>query len=456
MTTEDLARTAIQICRRRGADQADALVIGRREKAVQIFNQESPLTASSEMTRFTLRLFSGHKGAVATGIGNMEQAIESTVGQAMALIGQGSRDKFLGLADARQLGSVSNDLRIYDQALVDLSLPEMREVVASLQSALTARDPRVGNLASASFQVQIQDVAVCSSEGYCESYQTTTGTLGANAVLDEDPIGEPEGTAVENRLAGGANLRGRALSDLNVDRLAQMAVSGLSAKVGAQRAGSGWLPVVFAPTASRSLASVLLQFCSGPVAMYMQGSYFGKIGETICSPMITLVDDPLRVAGLKSQPFDHEGVMPIKKVIVQNGVFSEYLLNAYYARVLERDSTGNAISNEDIRLGVAPSNAYIEPGSSTPDSIISDVRRGFYVTRLTSRSMQVEANYTQAATGSWIEGGRLTHPVRAAIISAPLKEMFKSIVACGNDVDYHAPLAAPTMLIEKMNISPLA
>lgn len=456
MTTEDLARRAIQICRQRGADQADALVIDRREKAVQFFNRENPLTATSDTTRFTLRLFSGRRGAVVVGIGNTEQAIESTVGQAMELIGQGSRDKFLGLADARQLGSVSNDLRIYDQALVDLSLPEMREVAASIQSALTARDARVGNLASSSFQVQMQEVVVCTSEGYCESYQTTMGTLGVNAVLDAGPIGETEGTASENRLAGGANLSRRALSDLNVDRLAEMAVSGLSAKVGAQPAGSGWLPVVFAPTASRGLASVLLQFCSGPVAMYMQGSYFGKLGETICSPMITLVDDPLRIGGLKSHPFDHEGVMPIKKVIVQNGMFREYLLNSYYARVLERESTGNAISNEDIRLGVAPSNAYIEPGSSTPDSIMADVRQGFYVTKLTSRAMHLGANFTQSATGSWIEGGRLTHPVRAAIISAPLKEMFKSIVACGNDVDYQAPLAAPTMLVNKMNISPLA
>lgn len=456
MTSEEQARRAIEICRQRGAEQAGALIIGLREKAVQLFNRENPLTATSDKTRFTLRLFSKRRGAVVTGIGNTEQAIDETVAQAMALIGQGSRDKFLGLADARQLGSISSDLRIYDQALADLSLPEMREVAASVQAALTARDARVGNLASSSFQVQVQEIAVCTSEGYCESYQTTMGTLSANAVLDASPIGEMEGTTSENRLAGGANLNRRALSDLKADRLAEMAISGLSAKAGAQPAVSGWLPVVFAPTASRGLAAVLLQFCSGPVAMYMQGSYFGKLGETICSSKITLVDDPLRIGGLKSQPFDHEGVVPIRKVIVEKGVFREYLLNAYYARVLERESTGNAISNEDIRLGVGPSNAYIAPGSATPDSIISDIRQGFYVTRLTSRAMHVGANFTQAATGSWIEGGKLTHPVRTAIVSAPLKEMFKGIVACGNDVDYEAPLAAPTMLINKMNITPLA
>jgi PmbA protein len=142
--------------------------------------------------------------------------------------------------------------------------------------------------------------------------------------------------------------------------------------------------------------------------------------------------------------------------VIKDGVFSEFLLNSCYARVMGRDPTGNAISTEDIRMGVAPSNAYIEPGSSTPESILADVREGFYVTKLVSRIMQVGANFTQAATGVWIEDGKLTHAVRAAIISAPLLEMYKNIVACGDDLESGAALAAPTLLVSKMNIAPLA
>ncbi|HLG17517.1 MAG TPA: metallopeptidase TldD-related protein [Blastocatellia bacterium] len=455
MTTEDLARMAVETCRQRGAAQADALVIDRREKAVQVFNHESPLVAESDTTRLTLRLFSRRRGAIVTGNGNTEKAIESMVGQAMGLIGRASRDKFLGLADPGQLGAVSDDLGLYDEALAQISLGEMRQIVASIPPAIGARDAKAAALASSSFQVQVQEITVATSEGYSRSYRTSAGTLSANLVLGAATTDEGEEGGPEGKLTGGANLSHRALGGLKVDRLADLAVGRLSEKVGAQPAASGSFPVVFAPTASRSLAGILLQFCSGPVAMYMQGSYFGKLGETICSRTISLVDDPLRVGGLKSQPFDHEGVVPRRKVIIRDGVFSEFLLNAYYARVLDRESTGNAISNEDIRLGVAPSNAYIDAGSAPPESIIADLRQGFYVTRLISRVMRVGANFTQAATGRWIEGGKLSHAVRAAIISAPLKEMFKNVVACGNDLNHEAALAAPTMLVSKMSISPL-
>ena len=172
--------------------------------------------------------------------------------------------------------------------------------------------------------------------------------------------------------------------------------------------------------------------------------------------MITVIDDPVKPGGIKTLPFDHEGVVPRRKVIIHNGVFNEYLLNAYYGRALSRNSTGNAISTDDVRLGVAPSNAHIEPGASTPESIIADVRQGLYVTRLISRTMHVGSNFTQAATGMWIEDGKLTHAVRAAIISAPLRDVFKNIAGCGNDVESDAALAAPTLLVSKMNISPLA
>jgi PmbA protein len=259
----------------------------------------------------------------------------------------------------------------------------------------------------------------------------------------------------EDKLTAGANLARRSLNELSIEHVVDLAIRRFSSKLAPKPAQQGWFPVVFAPTASRSLAGILLHFCSGPVAIYLEGSYLGKLGETICSRLISVVDDPLRPRGLKSQPFDHDGVAPRRKIIVKNGVFTEYLLNAYYARVLNRDSTGNAVSNDDIRQGVGPSNAYIEPGTSTPESIISDVRQGLYVTRLTSRVLRFGTSFTQAVTGRWIEGGKLTHAIRPAVISAPIKDVFRNIVACGNDLDYDAPLAAPTLLVSRVNVAPL-
>lgn len=457
MENEALAKRAVELCKQRGADEADALVIRKRENALQVFYRDSSLAASSDTTRITIRLFSNHQGAIISGRGTSEQTLESMVAQALAFADQSSRDKFLGLAEADQQGRLAGDLGIYDQALAELSLPDMEQTASGLQAAVAARDNRIGALVSATFQTQAQEVTLCTSQGYCQTYKTTVGTLGTNAVLDNSftDVGA-EATGDSGKLVGGANLSSRTLSGLNIDRLVDLTAQKLAARVGAKPASSGWFPVVFAPTASRSLAAILLQFCSGPVAMYMEGSYFGKVGEQVCSPLITLVDDPLKPGGLKTSPFDHEGIAPRRKVIIQKGVFNEYLLNAYYGRVMDRNSTGNAISTDDVRLGVAPSNAYIESGAATPDSLLADVRQGFYVTKLTSRTMHVGANFTQAATGMWIENGKLTHAVRAAIISAPLKDLFKNIAGCGNDLEHDTALAAPTLLVGRMNLAPLA
>jgi PmbA protein len=458
MENEALARRAVDLCRRRGADEADALVMRKRENAFQVFYRDSSLAATSDTTRITLRVFSNHKGAIITGRGASEPTLEAMVAQAVTLAEQSSRDKFLGLAEAAQQGRLPDDLGIYDQALADLSLADMEETASRLQSMVAARDSRVASLTSATFQAQTHEVTLCTSQGYCQTYKTTLGTLGTNAVLDNNftEAGAETAGADGSKLVGGANVSSRTLGGLSLDRLAEQTVEKLAARAGAKPAGAGWFPVVFAPTASRSLAAILLQFCSGPVAMYMEGSYFGKLGEQVCSPLITLVDDPLKPGGLKTSPFDHEGVAPRRKVIIERGVFSQYLLNAYYGRVLERDSTGNAVSTDDVRLGVAPSNAYIAAGEATPESLLADVRQGFYVTKLTSRTMHVGANFTQAATGMWVENGKLTHAVRAAIISMPLKDLFKNIAGCGNDLEHDAALAAPTLLVGKMNLAPLA
>jgi PmbA protein len=458
MENEALARRAVELCKQKGADEADALVVRKRENALQVFYRDSSLAASTDNTRITMRVFSNHKGAMISGRGASEQTLAAMAAQALAFAEQSSRDKFLGLADAGQQGRLPDDLGIYDQAVADLSMPDMEETANRLQEAVVARDSRAGLLISSTFQAQTQEVTLCTSQGYCQSYKATLATLGSNAVLD-NPLTEAGAEGLNgdsSRQAGGANFSSRALGGLNVDRLAEQTVQKLAARAVTKPAKAGWFPVVFAPTASRSLAAILLQFCSGPVAMYMEGSYFGKVGELVCSPLITLVDDPVKVGGLKTSPFDHEGVAPRRKVIIEKGVFSEYLLNAYYGRILSRNSTGNAVATDDVRLGVAPSNAHIEAGPTTPDSLLADVRQGFYVTKLTSRSMRIGANFTQAATGMWIENGKLSYAVRAAIISASLKEMFKNIVGCADDLEHDAALAAPTLMIGKMNLAPLA
>jgi PmbA protein len=254
---------------------------------------------------------------------------------------------------------------------------------------------------------------------------------------------------------GSATTVARSLDGLDVAKAAERTALGLTATEGARPAPSGEVPVLFSPTAARSIATMLLQLCSGPATLFAEAATLGKMGEGICSPLVTLVDDAARTKGLGSAPFDHEGVRPSRKAVIEKGLLKDFLLNSYYARALQRRSTGNAFASGDPRFGVRPSNAYLEAGDARPEDLIASVKRGLFVTKFLSYSMAISSNFTQAAEGFWIEDGRLSHPVRAAAVVAPLHEMLKNIVAVGSDLDHSPAVASPSLLVSKMNVSAL-
>jgi PmbA protein len=460
ISSKELARSAVRLARRRGADQAEALVVRQHEKAVNVFDRQPQLSGETEVTRVTVRLFRDNRGGVAIGHGCSERVLEEMVGRALASLPQTAPDKFLGVVDAKNLGRVSSDLQIFDQPLADLPPGRMTEIALTAESAIAQKEPRLASLITSSFQVQNQDVALCTSEGFDENYETSTATLLTSAVTG-DYSNEGGGRSPQPddaKLSGGAAIVTHSLGGLDFEKAAQRTIRQLSGMSGSRPSPSGYFPVVLAPTAARRITQMFLQMCSGPIVTLMKGSMMGRPGERICSPLITLIDDATLVGGIRTAPFDHEGVLPRRQRIIEKGVFREYLLNSYYARALDRDPTGNAVANNEVRFSVRPSNAYIEPGDASPESILADVRQGFYVTMFLSPNSQLQplsANFTQAVAGFWVENGKLTHPVRAATVSAPFRDLLNKIEAVGSDLDRDAAVVSPTLLLGKMNVNPL-
>lgn len=456
MEGRELAQKIVRLCQKKGADQAEALVINQQEKAVTAFNEQVQISGSTDVTRLTVRLIRDHKGAIISGRGSSEGALEEMVERALAASQSGSPDKFLGPADSENVGRASGDLNIFDERLDGISLSNMEEIALAAESAVVKKDPRTTHLVTSIFQVQTQTVSLCTSQGFADSYKGTTSTLQMSAVMDNyfNEVGGRGSQSEEQRLTGGASSVARRLDGIDIEKAARRTIEQISSTAGAKRSLAGWFPVVFAPGPARRIATTLLQFSSGLVASLLVGSGLRKIGEPICSAEITLIDDATREGGMRTAPFDHEGISPRRKVLIEKGILREYLLNSYYGRLLERNSTGNAVANDDVRFGVGPSNAYIEPGPTSPDTIIGDIRQGLYVNMFLSPTVQL-TNFTQPVAGVWIENGALTYPVRAATISASLEGMLKNIVAVGNEAEGTMAITSPTLMIGKMNVNPL-
>lgn len=445
MADSDLTDIALRLCQKRGAEQAEALLIHHQEKAASVFNQKVQLSGVNETQRLIVRVFRDHRGAVIHGNVATEEMLENLVNQVIGILPYTSQDKYLGGAESSEVNNAA--LEVFDERLAQLSMNRVEEIALAAEQKIKEQDNRTENLITTNLQVQTQTLTLRTSAGFSGSYKHTLATLIANAAMDQ--------AGDQRNLLGTAATVTRSLDGLDLAKTAERAVQQLTRMVGTRPAPAGEFPIIFAPTSARSLAAMLFQMCSGPATVFVETLSLGKVGDPVCSTHLTLVDDGTKKNGIGSAPFDHEGVKPARKIVIEKGVLKDYLLNTYYGRSLKRNSTGNAVANGDARFGVRFSNAYIEAGDSNPNDILADVRRGLLVTRFLSPSMPLSVNFTQAVEGFWVEDGKVAYPVRAAAIAAPLREMLEGIVAVGNDLDTDAALASPTLLVNKMNVSSL-
>jgi PmbA protein len=244
-------------------------------------------------------------------------------------------------------------------------------------------------------------------------------------------------------------------------------------KLGARRVQTCQVPVVFPPEASRGLMANLLHAADGD-AIYRNASMFaGRLGEQVAGENITIVDDgtmvferlprngstaadgsTLRVGGFGTSPFDGDGLPTRRTVVVERGVLKELLLNTYTARKLNMKSNGKASRGLAGAPGIGGGNYFLEPGEQTQEQIVGEVKSGLYVLGTMGFGVNlVTGDYSQGATGLWIENGELTHAVEEITIAGNLKEMFRNVSATGNDLEFRGAGAVPTVRVEGMTIS---
>jgi PmbA protein len=172
----------------------------------------------------------------------------------------------------------------------------------------------------------------------------------------------------------------------------------------------------------------------------------------VAGAAITVTDEPRRVRGPSSRPFDGEGVAGETLVMVDKGVLAHWFLSTAVARELGLRTNGRGVRSGSS-VTPASTNLAIEPGEVSPQDLIASVKSGFYVTDVFGQGVNmVTGEYSRGASGFLIENGELTHPVSEVTIASNLKDMFMRMVPA-NDIDRNFGTAAPTLLIEGMTLA---
>ena len=219
-----------------------------------------------------------------------------------------------------------------------------------------------------------------------------------------------------------------------------------------RRMPTGTVDVVFDPRVARGMAAHLAGAINGAAVARKTSFWRDMMGKRIASAAITVTDDPLKIRGQASRPFDGEGIEGERLVMVEKGVLNHWFLSSSAARELGLATNGRGVRSAS---SVTPSstNLAIEPGEMSPEEMIRNLRTGFYVTEVIGQGVDmVTGEYSRGASGFWIDNGELAFPVSEVTIASNLKDMFLRVVPA-DDVDRNYGTAAPTLLVEGMTIA---
>lgn len=439
----DAANRLVAAARRAGADAADALAVRSVSQSVEVRDGKVEESERSEGDDFGLRVFVGKRQAVVSTNDIGGDAIATLAERAVAMARVAPEDPFVGLADPERLARDFPDLD-----LLDPELPEVRrlEELAAAAEAAALAVKGVTKSGGASASAGIGGMVLATSAGFCGAYIGSHHGISMTAIAGE-------GTAMERDYDYSSAPHA---ADLDApEAIGQTAGKRAVARLNPRKVETRAVPVVYEARTAGTLIGHLAGAING--ANVARGTSFlkDKLGERLFRDGIRVVDDPLRRRGLRSRPFDAEGVATAPLAIVEDGVLRSWFLDSASARELKMQTTGHAQRGVSSSPSPGASNLHLAPGTKSPEDLIRDIRDGLYVTDLIGMGVNgVTGDYSRGASGFWIENGELAYAVSEVTIAGHLFDIFKSIEPA-DDLRFRYGMNAPTVRVEGLTVAGL-
>ena len=424
-----------------GADAADAVMFAATSLSVACRNAKPERVERSDGWDIGLRVFVGRRNAIVSSSDLRPDALRELVDRAVSMARAVPEDPYAGLADSDALSRAVPALDMEDPTEPDEATLWERARAAE-EAGLAVPGVTLSDSTEASWYRS--RVALAASNGFSGSYAGSGHSIVASLIAGSGTEMESDyefSSAVYAADLTDPTTVGRVAGERTVRRLAPRRVS--TAKV----------PVIYDPRVSRSLLSSLSSAISGPAIARGTSFLLKRMGEPVFAPGIQVVDDPHLPRGLRSKPFDAEGLPNGSRAIIDDGRLTTWLLDLRSARQLALAPTGHAARGASSPPSPSPSNLALQPGAETPEAMIGAVQDGFYVTGLMGMGVNmVTGDYSRGASGFWIENGALAYPVSEATIAGNLSDMFRNLTPASDLVRRYG-IDAPTVRVDGMTVA---
>jgi len=425
-----------------GADAADAVFAADAALDVSVRLGALEDVGRAESEELGLRVFVGKRSASVSTSDLSPAALAELAERAVAMAREAPEDAWAGLAPGERLmRGAPPQLDLDDHA--DASPESLKEAALATEDAARAV-PGVTNSEGGGASASRHLWALATSHGFAGAYAATAHSLSASVLAGE-------GGAMQRDYAHHAARHRSGLE--SPGEIGRRAGERAVARINPGRLASGPMPVVFDPRVGSSLVGHLIGAISGQAITRRTSFLLEALGTRVFAEGITILDDPHRPHGLRSRPFDGEGLPVSPTTIIDAGMLEAWLLDSASARQLGLEPTGHAARGAGGSPGVSTSNVHIEPGHVPPATLVADIKSGVLVTELIGMGVNgVTGDYSRGASGFAIVDGAIAGPVAEFTIAGNLKDMFLNMSAA-NDLEFRYGVNVPTLRIEGMTVA---
>ena len=429
-----VAKRAVELAKRLGADQAEAGVSYDEGLSVTVRMGELESVERQRDRGLAITVYRNAQKGSASTTDFDPAAVEEIVRKALSIGSFTTADEYAGLADAALMAVDPPDLDLFFPW--ELDVEKATELALRAENAARGVDARIANSEGATVSSGVGSRVYANSHGFVGGYPTSTHSMSCSVVAKSNGSLERDYWYTVNRRP----------EDLDSpESVGEVAARRALARLGARPISTRVVPVIFPAELAKGLFGHLIGAIRG-TAQYRRASFLvGAAGKQVLPSFVDITEDPLIPRALASAPFDGEGVATKRRELVAAGVLQGYVLSSYSARRLGVPTTGNA-------GGVH--NLLVRPTAGTLDELIKSCSEGFVVGELLGQGVNiVTGDYSRGAAGFWVERGEIVHPVNEVTIAGTLGELFENIRAIGSDVDGRGTIRCGSVLVDGLTLA---
>ena len=342
----------------------------------------------------------------------------------------------------------TEDVRIFDENIKNINEDDVIRDALLLEEAAISFDESIKKVRKAEAGAGTARTTIANSKGVNVTYESSYYSAYLTA-LAENGNGDSQ--------MGWDYAGSRRLSDIDVKLVGKEAARRAMELLGSRKISAVKAPVIFSPSVAGEFLDILSASISAEAVQKQRSFLAGKAGQNIISPLVEIIDDGRMEWHIGTKPVDDEGVPARTKTIISGGVLNGYIHNTYTAKKDGTISTGNAVRGGFKGLpGVGTTNFYIKPpGNGHGGDLVKSLSKGIVVLGAMGihTANTISGDFSIGISGLWVENGEVAYPVKEAIISGNVLDLFKKVEAIGNDLKFYGSTGSPSLLIGEMDIS---